>query len=98
MTINKATEKGTDAYSAFDGTGFDMVLHGMTIKRLFIGGLATDYCVKATVLDALKIKGVEVYVLTDAIKAVNVNPGDGDAAISEMVKAGAITITLDDLK
>jgi len=96
--INKGTELNKDAYSAFDGTGFDMVLPGMGVKRLFICGLATDYCVKATVLDAIKLNGIEVYVLTDAIKAVNVNPGDGDKALQEMFDAGAIPLVLAEIK
>ena len=96
--INKGTEVDKDAYSAFDGTGLDMVLPGIDVKRLFVCGLATDYCVKATVLDALKMKGLKVYLLTDAIKAVNVKPGDGDAAIEEMcVKGNAIPITFAEL-
>jgi nicotinamidase/pyrazinamidase len=96
--ISKGTEIDKDAYSAFDGTGFEMVLPGMGIKRLFICGLATDYCVKATVLDALKIKGISVYVLTDAIKAVDVNPGDGKKALQEMFDAGAWPLVLAEVK
>jgi len=84
-------DKGWDeeAYSAFDGTNLANLLYDMDAERLFICGLATDYCVKATVLDALEeFEGV-VYLLTNAIAAVNINPGDGDKAIEEMVKAGA---------
>jgi len=96
--INKGTEVDKDAYSAFDGTGLDMVLPGIDVKRLFICGLATDYCVKATVLDALKMKGLEVYLLTDAIKAVDVNAGDGVVAIEEMcVKGNAIPMVFAEL-
>jgi len=99
MVVRKGTEADRDAYSAFDGTGLDMVLPSMLsgVKRIFVCGLATDYCVKATVLDAIKL-GIKVYVLKDAIKAVNVKPGDGDKAIKEMEDAGAIFITLADVK
>ena len=96
--INKGSELDTDAYSAFDGTGLDIIVQGSGIKRLFIGGLATDYCVKATVLDALKINGVKVYLLTDAIKAVKVNPGDGIAAMEEMFEAGAVPLVFAEIK
>jgi nicotinamidase/pyrazinamidase len=56
------------------------------VKRLFVGGLATDYCVLATVRDALK-QGLQVYVLTDAIRAVSTV--DGERAIAEMAGLGA---------
>lgn len=98
MTVVKGFEIDRDAYSAFDETGLGDVLPGMGIKRIFICGLATDYCVLATVLDALKLKGIEIYVLIDAIRAVNVKPGDGDAAIQKMKDAGAKFITLNDLE
>ena len=75
-----------------------MIVHGSGIKRLFIGGLATDYCVKHTVLDALKIKGTEVYLLTDAIRGVNVNTGDTIKALEEMFQAGAKPFTFVDIK
>jgi nicotinamidase/pyrazinamidase len=61
------------------------------VEELYIGGLATDYCVKAGVMDALKLPFIKrVHLLTDAIGAVNVNPGDGERAIAEMVAAGAL--------
>jgi nicotinamidase/pyrazinamidase len=90
-----------DAYSAFqaetaDGMPFAAALGERGIGRLFVGGLATDYCVKATVLDALK-EGFEVVVLRDASRPVDVQPGDGDRALAEMTAAGAHSATLDDL-
>ena len=63
---------------------------------MFVGGLATDYCVKATVLDALRL-GFKVFYLDDASKGVNVKPNDFDLAITEMVSRGAQRITLTDL-
>ncbi len=96
IIISKATFADRDAYSGFEGTNLDNLLQSMGIKRLFVGGLATDYCVLNTVKDALE-KGYEVFLLTDAIKAVNVNPDDGAKAEEEMVKAGAIPIKLEHL-
>ncbi len=87
----KGTSMTDDGYSAFEGVDAE----GRSIdeflgdtERLYVGGLATDYCVRATVLDALR-RQIEVNLLTDAIRAVDLNPGDGDRAIAEMVEAGA---------
>ena len=66
------------------------------MKRLLVGGLATDYCVLNTVLDARK-EGFEVLLLADAIRAVDVKPGDGERAEREMRSAGAVPIRLEDL-
>ena len=78
----------TDCYSAFDETDLDLQLRRLGVEEVWVGGLATDYCVKNTVLDALR-KGYKVKALTDAMRAVDVNPGDGDRAIEEMRQAGA---------
>jgi nicotinamidase/pyrazinamidase len=83
-----------DAYSVFqgrdtDGRAFRDMLTARGIRSLYVGGLATDYCVKATVLDGIKA-GFEVIVLADACRAVNVQPGDGDRALGEMQTAGAV--------
>jgi nicotinamidase-related amidase len=93
--IHKGEEVDKDAYSAFEGTGLATYLKAFNVKRLFICGLATDYCVKATVLDALEQFDGEVYVLLDAIAAVNINVGDADAAIVEMTIKGAKTAAND---
>jgi nicotinamidase/pyrazinamidase len=94
--ISKATQPDKDAYSGFEGTDLDAILRAQNIKRIFIGGLATDYCVLNTVRDACG-HGYEVYLLTDAIRAVNVKPGDGRKAEEEMQRLGAIPITLSTL-
>lgn len=86
--ISKATSIEEDAYSAFDKTNLHLELQSLRIGRLIIGGLATDYCIKATVLDGLRL-GYEIFVLEDAIRAVNGHPDDGDKAILEMQEAGA---------
>jgi len=96
IIISKATDKDKDAYSGFDNTELDSLLKSKNIERLFVGGLATDYCVKATVLDALSL-GYKVFVLLDAIKAVNVNPNDEEVALLEMKDKGATFIDISSL-
>lgn len=93
MLISKATETDADAYSGFDGTDLEQRMRDAGVRRMFIGGLATDYCVLATVKDAVTV-GFEVFVLGDAIRAVNVSPGDGDKALETMHAAGAEIIDL----
>ncbi|MBI3457649.1 MAG: nicotinamidase [Candidatus Rokubacteria bacterium] len=98
VVVSKGMDPEEDAYSAFqaqaaDGTLLPVALRTRGVRRLYLGGLATDYCVKATTLDALR-EGFEVFVLTDAIRAVDLKPGDGDRAITEMRDAGARFLTL----
>jgi nicotinamidase/pyrazinamidase len=101
--VSKANRKD-EAYSLFRGTDlahrlrrlrFRVGLRG-GIRALFVGGLATDYCVKETVLDGLKL-GFQVYYLDDASKGVNVNPDDSQLAVKEMLSKGAKKIALFDL-
>ena len=77
-----------DSYSAFDGTNLASQLRERGVEEVLVGGLATDYCVKNTVLDALK-QGFAVKALTNAMRPVELKPGDGDRAIEEMRDAGA---------
>ena len=93
FVISKATQPDKDAYSGFEGTDLDARLRARKIKRLFIGGLATDYCVLNTVRDARRLD-YDVYLLADAIRAVNINPDDGPKAEVEMQHLGAKPITL----
>lgn len=91
--ISKGMDGAEDTYSGFlgktpDGRSLLPELRLRGVSHLVVCGLATDYCVKATVLDALK-NGFKVTVIKDAIRAVDVRPGDGEAAIAEMKKAGA---------
>ena len=95
VVISKATNPEHETYSVFDGTSFAHELKMCEAKRLFVGGLATDYCVVNTVLDARKL-GYETVVLTDATLGINVEPGDVDRAIEAMLKAGAEQATADD--
>jgi nicotinamidase/pyrazinamidase len=99
--FRKASSPDKDAYSEFEGTNdegrtLDEVLKSNDIKRIYVVGLATDYCVKATVLDGLK-HGYDVYVVTDAVRAVNVAPDDGQKAVEEMASAGAHLVTSDQI-
>lgn len=86
--ISKATTAEVDAYSAFQGTTLAAQLTAGRVRRVFVGGLATDYCVRATVLDARK-HGFEVELLGDAVRAVEVEAGDGRRALEEMLQQGA---------
>ena len=78
----------TDCYSAFDETDLAAQLHKQNVEEVIVGGLATDYCVKNTVLDALKL-GFKVKAVENAMRAVDLQPGDGERAIEEMRAAGA---------
>lgn len=89
--ILKGTDKDKEAYSGFQGTDLADRLKKDGIKRIFVCGLATDYCVKATTLDGLKL-GFEVIVISDGIKGVDANPGDSEKAIQEMEAAGTVII------
>ncbi len=95
--INKGDRPELEAYSAFQGTLLDSLLKERGVKRLFVGGLATDYCVKNTVLGGLNL-GYTVFFLADASKGVDVNPGDSERAIENMLEQGAILLTLSDIK
>jgi len=81
-------EGDEDSYSAFDGTALAEDLRREGVREVWVGGLATDYCVKNTVLDALR-EGFRVRALSDAMRAVNLQPGDDRRALEEMRAAGA---------
>lgn len=92
IIVSKATDEGGDAYSAFQGTGLSRELRARGVQRLWIGGLATDYCVLSTVLDARK-EGFDVFFLEDASRPVEVHAGDGARAVTRMREAGAVPVT-----
>ena len=86
--ISKADSEEKDAYSGFEGTDLAAHLKEAGVDRIVVCGLATDYCVKATALDGLRA-GLKVVVVEDAIRGVDVQPGDAEKALAELQKAGA---------
>ena len=94
--VSKATEPDKEAYSAFDGTSLEEQLRAKAISRIFICGLATDYCVRATALDGLQL-GLEVVVILNACRGVDVPPGSVAQAISEMREAGVVFCSTEEL-
>ncbi len=86
--VHKGTDIDKEAYSGFQGTDLAEQLHAHGVKRVFVGGLATDYCVLNTVNDALAIR-FDVVLLAHAIRDVDLAPGDGNRAILSMRERGA---------
>ena len=85
-----------DAYSGFEGTDLEDRLRDLRVTRLFVCGLATDYCVASTVRDAIAA-GFETVVIEDAVRAVDVEPGDGERAKRRMQAGGARFVTSRDV-
>ncbi len=85
VIISKATEPDREAYSGFEGTKLAEILKKRGVKRVYICGVATEYCVKATALDAVK-HGFETYLLRDAVKGINEE--DEERALRELESAG----------
>ena len=96
QVFSKGTHPESNGYSGFEDTDLRTKLERAGARRLFIAGLATDYCVLQTVLDARRL-GYKVLLLQDAVRAVNVNPDDGDRALQTMRQHGALLISLDEL-
>jgi len=99
--FRKASSPDKDDYSEFAGTDdrgrtLDSVLKSCGVTKLYVVGLATDYCVLETVLDGLA-HGYEVFAVTDAMRAVNVDPADGEAALLKMAASGAHLVTSDEV-
>ena len=95
--VSKAAARDAEAYSGFDGTGLADDLRARGIARLFVCGLATDYCVKATALDARR-EGFDVVLVEDAVRAVTLDPGDGERAIAAMREAGCALALSGDIR
>ncbi len=88
VVIDKGQDPWSQGYSGFQDTELAELLRSRDVDRVYLGGLATDYCVRNSVLDALRL-GFDVTVVEDAIRGVDVNPGDSDRAVAEMKAAGA---------
>ena len=89
--VDKGQDPGTEGYSGFDATGLERLLREQGVDAVTVVGLATDYCVRHTALDALR-EGFAVTVDGGAVRPVDVQPGDGDRALQEIRAAGG-TIT-----
>jgi nicotinamidase-related amidase len=90
--ISKASDPDRDSYSDFGEPTFETRLRELRVNRLWIGGLATEYCVLSTVRDAIQ-RGFRVLLLTDAVGSLDVHPGDGARAIAEMQREGATKVS-----
>ena len=100
-TFRKATTADRDAYSEFEGSddshhSLNEFLNARGVKRVYLVGLATDYCVRATALDAMRL-GYKTYVVTDGVRAVNIRPDDGAKALAEVENQGAHLISSDEI-
>lgn len=100
VVISKGTDPDSDSYSAFDGRSKEgkslgEILTAMNIRKLYVGGLATDYCVRSSALDALRA-GYSVTLLVDAVAGVDITQGDSEKALDEMKQAGAAFCTSDE--
>jgi nicotinamidase/pyrazinamidase len=87
QVVDKGQDRATEGYSGFDGTGLERLLCERGVNRVHVGGLALDYCVKNTALDA-KRAGFDTVVHLDATRAVDVEPGDAERAVAELREAG----------
>ncbi|NPA15028.1 MAG: isochorismatase family protein [Deferribacteres bacterium] len=91
FVISKGTSPDFDAYSGFQGTVLDQLLKERGVKRLFISGIATDYCVKHTAFGAVNL-GYQVFILLDAVKGVDLSPGDSHRALEFLYSLGVVGV------
>jgi nicotinamidase-related amidase len=89
LIVDKGRDRDTEGYSGFEGTGLERLLRKREIDEVTICGLATDYCVKNTAIDALRA-GFRVRIDERGIRGVELRPGDCERAIGEMRDAGAV--------
>jgi nicotinamidase/pyrazinamidase len=92
LVLDKGQDPNSQGYSSFHGSGLAEALRARNVEKLYVTGLTTDYCLKNSVLDGIR-EGFAVAVVEDAIRAVNVNPGDGERALQEMRDAGAEVVS-----
>jgi nicotinamidase/pyrazinamidase len=91
LVLDKGQSRDTEGYSAFEGTGLEELLRSRGVDTVDVAGLALDYCVRATALDA-KRAGFDVVVHSGATRAVDVQPGDGERAVGELRAAGVSVV------
>jgi nicotinamidase/pyrazinamidase len=96
VVIDKGQDPNSQGYSGFQDTQLGRLLRERGVDHLFVAGLATDYCVKNTVLDA-RHEGFDVTVVEDAVRGVEVEPGDSERALEEMERAGAHLASSDEI-
>jgi len=89
VIVDKGQDPAADGYSAFEGTGLERILRERGVDELTVCGLATDYCVKNTALDALRA-GFRVRIDTRGVRGVDLHPGDSDTALDALRAAGAV--------
>ena len=89
VIVDKGQSSDTDGYSGFEGTDLEQILREKGITQVTVVGLATDYCVKNTALDALRA-GFQVTVDTNAVRGVDVEPGDSERALADVRAAGGV--------
>jgi nicotinamidase/pyrazinamidase len=94
--VDVGVEREDEGYSGFEKSKLADLLHAESIKEVAVVGLATDYCVRASAIDACR-EGFDTIVVTDAIRPVEVEPGDGERALEEMKRAGATLATSNEL-
>jgi len=97
IIVSKAFLPDKEAYSGFDGTDLESILRSRGIRRVFIAGVATDYCVRATALDAVRL-GFETFLLVDAVKGVDIPKGSIEKALNEMLDAGVVFLDINDFE
>jgi nicotinamidase/pyrazinamidase len=101
VEIRKGDDPDAEDYSGFlgsdaEGRPLSRILEDEGVERVFVGGLATDYCVKETTLDAVD-EGLETFLVGDAVRGVDVEPGDSEEAVEEMTDAGATPVQSDEV-
>ena len=94
--VDVGRDRDDEGYSGFEKSDLAQILRDAGVDRVAVCGLATDYCVRASTLDALS-EGFDVTLVSDAVRPVEVEPGDGERAVEEMRSAGAGVATADEI-
>jgi nicotinamidase/pyrazinamidase len=94
--VDVGRERDDQGYSGFEKSDLAQILRRQGVERVFVCGLATDYCVRASTIDACE-EGFETTLVEDAVRAVDVEPGDGERAIAEMREAGARVVSSEEI-